>query len=297
MSTVNERDVLRRALHLADGIQPRADGLQLIQARLSPPRPVAVAWAEAAWTDARMRGPAELRRFLEWLLSVARLAWDRFGPQSVASGGRTSRTLSWLRPAAALGVTVFIVAAGAYVAFSAQQAIFPAGSNSTHPTGGGGGGNTHGGASGTNTRSQSSVGSVGSAGSKTKPGSCVTPKPSRGAPSASTSSGQTPGTSPAASPSGSSSASPTPTVSDSPSPGASTTPTAGVANAAMAPTGAGPTEAVASLAKSAVLTRISVVRPSPTPCATKKPARNQLGATLHPSAHPAVIGFGKLNGS
>jgi hypothetical protein len=296
MSTVNERDVLRRALHLADGIDPRADGLQRIQARLSPPRPVTVAWAEAAWTDVRMRGPAELRRFLEWLLSVARLAWDRFGPQSMSSGGRTSRTFGWLRPAAALGVTVFIVAAGAYVAFSAQQAIFPAGSNSTHSTGGGGGGSTNGGG-GNNTRSQSSVGSVGSTGSKTKPGSCVTSKPSRGAPSASTSSGQTPGTSPTPSPSTSSSASPTPTVSDSSSPGASSTPTAGAANAAMAPTVAGTTPPVASLAKSAVLARISVVRPSPTPCATNKPARNQLGATLHPSAHPAVISFGKLNGS
>ena len=132
MSTLSEREAaLRRALHAAaDAFEPGSDGLQRIQARLGRPRPVAVAWAEAAWLDLRLWAPAGLQAVLDRLASGARLAWQRFGPTPRRSGHRAARPLGWLRPLAALGVTVFIVAAGAYVAIDAQQAIFPSSSRS-----------------------------------------------------------------------------------------------------------------------------------------------------------------------
>jgi len=72
MSTLNEREaILRRALHAAaDAIEPRDDGLEHIRARLRRPRPLALAWAEAAWTDVRLRAPAGLDSWRERLLSV-----------------------------------------------------------------------------------------------------------------------------------------------------------------------------------------------------------------------------------
>ncbi len=138
MSTLSEREAaLRRALHAAaDAFEPGSDGLQRIQARLGRPRPVAVAWAEAAWLDLRLWAPAGLQAVLDRLASGARLAWQRFGPTPRRSGHRAARPLGWLRPLAALGVTVFIVAAGAYVAIDAQQAIFPSSSRSAGSPGG-----------------------------------------------------------------------------------------------------------------------------------------------------------------
>src|SRR5271165_515446 len=123
MSTQNEREaLLRRALHsAADAIEPQADGLQRIQARLQRPRPLPLAWAESVWTDVRLRAPAVLQAWLERLRGATTLAWQRFGPTRGMSGSRASRTLGWLRPLAALGVTVFIVAAGAYVAIDADR--------------------------------------------------------------------------------------------------------------------------------------------------------------------------------
>ncbi|HEY2313757.1 MAG TPA: hypothetical protein VGH96_09100, partial [Streptosporangiaceae bacterium] len=107
MSTLNEREaILRRALHAAaETVEPRFDGLERIQARLGRPRPVAVAWAEAAWTDLRLRAQPGLQRGLEWLASAIRLAYDRFGPTPGRPGSRAARTLVWVRPLAALGVT------------------------------------------------------------------------------------------------------------------------------------------------------------------------------------------------
>ena len=56
MSTLNEREAaLRRALHAAaDAFEPGSDGLQRIQSRLGRPRPIAVAWADAAWLELRL---------------------------------------------------------------------------------------------------------------------------------------------------------------------------------------------------------------------------------------------------
>ena len=59
MSTPNEREAaLRRALlAAAEQVEPAGDGLQLIQARLRTPRPLAIAWLEGLWTDLAARLP------------------------------------------------------------------------------------------------------------------------------------------------------------------------------------------------------------------------------------------------
>jgi hypothetical protein len=163
MSTLNEREAaLRRALHAAaDAFEPGSDGLQRIQSRLGRPRPIAVAWADAAWLDLRLWATAGLDAVLDLIGRGRRLAWQRFGPTQRRSGHRASRSFGWLRPLAALGVTVFIVAAGAYVAFDAQQAIFPSSSRSAGSAGGssGSGGNANGGPGSTESHTQSTFGS------------------------------------------------------------------------------------------------------------------------------------------
>src|SRR5580704_1935632 len=205
MSTLNEREAaLRRALHAAaDAFEPGSDGLQRIQSRLGRPRPIAVAWADAAWLDLRLWATAGLDAVLDLLGRGRRLAWQRFGPTQQRSGHRASRSFGWLRPLAALGVTVVIVAAGAYVAFDAQQAIFPSSSRSAGSPGGGSGagGNANGGSGSTESHTQSPLGSgpVGASSSATDAGSGPTLAPTL-APS-STASAPAGSTSPAAGPS------------------------------------------------------------------------------------------------
>src|SRR5258708_11533095 len=55
-----EEEILRRALHAAaDRIEPAPDGLERVRARLSKPRPLAVAWLMVCWTGVAQ--PALLR--------------------------------------------------------------------------------------------------------------------------------------------------------------------------------------------------------------------------------------------
>jgi hypothetical protein len=161
MSTFTDREeFLRRALRAAvDGIEPGADGLQRIQGRLGRPRPLALAWAEAAWTDILLRAPGGFQSAQEWVVRVAQLVWERFGPTTRTGGGRAARTMRWIRPLAALGVSVSIVAVGTYVALDAQQAIFPSTASSAQSSGGqpGSGGGVGGGAGSATTKSHSPV--------------------------------------------------------------------------------------------------------------------------------------------
>jgi hypothetical protein len=290
MSNLNEHEIiLRRALRAAaDGIEPRADGLERIRARLRPPRPLALVWAEAVWTAVQMRGADALQVALEWLRSVINLAWERFGPTSRTTDGRASRSLGWLRPAVALGMTVFIVAAGAYVAIDAQQAIFP--SSSTGSTGGAGsGGGSHGKHGGTGARSHSTLGSPGSG----TPAPKTTCRPAR-SPSAGASASTGPASSPAASPSGSSSSSsPSPSPTDSSSPNPSATLTGQTVLSTEGATGASALSTAGGLSRSAILTRAVVATATLPPC-TKKSTRRS-SPTTQPNATPAVIGFGKLD--
>jgi hypothetical protein len=294
MSTVNEREMLRRALQLADGIEPRADGLQRIHAKLRPPRPLAVAWADGAWTYLRMRVPAAFEAFVEVLRNLAGLAWERFGPSRGASAGRASRTLGWLRPAAALGVTVFIVAAGTYFAINTQQGISPSASNAVRSGSGTGAGGGQGSGSGASAQGRSTLGSGSSARPTTSP-TCLPSKSSTAAPAASGQTGQIQGTSPSASPTDTSSgASPSPSVPDSstPTPGASNTGQTGMStNGTDIPAVGSSSAAVATLTSRSVLARSSA-KPSSLPTCSKK----------HPVSHnspgptPAVFSYGRLDG-
>src|SRR5271166_6081886 len=289
MSTLNEREaLLRRALHAAaDAIEPQGDGLQRIQARLRRPRPLPLAWAEAVWTDVRLRAPAILQSWLQRLLGAFGLAWERFGPTR-RSGGRGSRTLGWLRPVAALGVTVFVVAAGAYVAIDAQQAIFPSASSSSHSTGGGGaGGGSSTGSSGPNALSQSSL-APGLSRPPARSTRCKATKPAT-SPSASGSIAQIQSPSSSASPSDTVSPSPSPSITDTSSP--STAASGQATTAPIAPVS--PSPGMAGAAQTSVLIPAATV--SPPPCGKKKPVRHNPVIQANALLTPAAISVGRLN--
>src|SRR5258708_38177473 len=83
-----EEEILRRALHAAaDRIEPAPDGLERIRARLSKPRPLAVAWLMAGWTGVAQ--PALLRMEPAVASLFERLgAWLRLGIKSPGAGGQ-----------------------------------------------------------------------------------------------------------------------------------------------------------------------------------------------------------------
>jgi hypothetical protein len=288
MSTLNDREaVLRRALHAAaDAIEPEFDGLDRIQARLGRPRPVAVAWVEAAWTDLRLRAPSGLQSAIEWLASAFRLAWERFGPTPGRTGSRASRTLGWLRPAAALGVTVAIVAGGAYFAIGAQQAIFSIGQNSVHSPGGtsGGGAGGTGGPGSTSVHSHSPFAIIPPSASPTckggKPASSASPSSPIGTISPTSSA------SPSTSPSGT--GSPSPSASDTSSPNPSSSVTGATGSSTSAPM-AGATASVSAQASQkpsarAAGSRSPAAKASPSPCTSKRPTRRNPGPVVSPNA-------------
>jgi hypothetical protein len=291
VSTRNEREMLRQALQLADRIEPTGDGLQRIQARLRPPRPLPIAWAEGAWTFLRMRIPAALEAFIELLRGMASLAWERFGPNRGTSAGR-SRTFGWLRPAAALGVTVFIVAAGTYFAINTQQGISPSASNAVHSAGGGGGaGGSQGNRGGTNAQGRSTLG-VGHSRRPTAKPTCRPAKPAGGAPSASGSGGQIQGASPSASPTDTVSPSPTATGSSTPTPGATSTGQTSMSTSGTDVPAIGSTSpAVAALLTSQSISARSSAASSLPICGKKHPVKHNT-----PGPTTAVFSYGKLDG-
>ena len=247
MSTPNEREAaLRRALlAAAEQVEPAGDGLQLIQARLRTPRPLAIAWLEGLWTDLAARLPGVVQTAFAAVASGLRFAWDRFTPASAP--GEKARPASWLRPLAAMTVAVFVVATGAYVALSGSALNGSPSSHFGNGTNGGGGagggssssrsGGTGGGVQGTGTPGP---GSSSPAGIVTNgPGCSASPsissfKAPSSTPSVSVSTSSSPSTSPT----------PTPTTS-SPSPTSTTS---------SAPTGPGTSEAPAGNSSSAATT-------------------------------------------
>ena len=218
MSTPSEREAaLRRALlSAAEQIEPAPGGLERIQARLGRPRPLPVAWLEAAWTVLTMRSPDVIEAVRRRLAMVLGLAWERFGPRSASGPGPGSR-LRWLRPLVAMSVAVFVIGSGIYIGLASPAAIFNTngvtingGDGGTHPGGAGhsGHGATYG--NGSLPASPAPNSSGGSA-------ACKKPRPRyESAPSTSPSP-----TSPATSPSQSTSPSPSPSDSASPNPSSS----------------------------------------------------------------------------
>ena len=105
--TQRDRDldeILRRALHAAAGsVQPADDGLDRIQARLTTPRPLLVAWVIAAWAAVARRTAGALASVSTWRQSVP----------GAARGPGHARPSPWrLRPTAVLAMAAFVVAAG-----------------------------------------------------------------------------------------------------------------------------------------------------------------------------------------
>ncbi|HEU5420620.1 MAG TPA: hypothetical protein VFV41_23235 [Streptosporangiaceae bacterium] len=115
-------DVLRQALHAAaESIEPSADGLERIRARTGRPHALSLATA-AAWCSgiairlASWAGPV--------IAAAADFFWtavDRFRPGAGPEHARVR--YGWLRPVAAMGTAIFVVAAGAFAVMTLPGAI------------------------------------------------------------------------------------------------------------------------------------------------------------------------------
>jgi len=252
-------EVLRRALRAAaDSVEPSADGLERIRARLSG-RPLMSFASASAWcSDAALRFATWAAPFIDSALNAFWSVIDRFKPGGVFSG-RTGRRLGWLRPFAAMGTAIFVVAAGAFAIMTLPQDISSSGSTFTifpwtqHSGPKGGSGKS--GVAGSGSYFQGSASSPGSSGGSSlaspSPSPCTSPKaPATG------SATPTPTMSASTAPSAPSSSSPpasipptvnpttptvTPTVSDSatPNPGSATTPNPSASPASTGNTAAG----------------------------------------------------------
>jgi hypothetical protein len=203
--------VLRSALRLAgDSVEPSADGLERIRAKISarqpPPQP---AWMSAAPVVALLALLRRLDPALIWLRYALGIVADRFKPDPDRAG-----RLGWLRPAAALATGLFVVASASWTITALPQII----ANTTNGRHFQPGGTTNVSAgpipSGTHTRS-----SVGATIGPTVPGS---PSPSPSCTSSSPAHSKSPSPSPSGSASPSPSTSPSPSSSPSPSPSGTT---------------------------------------------------------------------------
>lgn len=294
MSTTREREAaLRRALRTAaDQVEPAPGGLERIQARLGRPRPLPVAWLEAAWTELAMRIPLILAAVARQARDVLWLVRDRFGP--VPARGAGSRRLSWLRPLAAMTVAVFVLGAGAYIGLDRPALIFPTNSSSLGPPEQGASHSAGAGASGRRTTLGKGSRAAGSTAPAASPSSgCLrlyrsaTPSPS-GTPIQPPS----PPPTPTPTPSTSGSPSPSPSASTSPSSTSSAPPTAGssaTTPAAGQLSGARNGAAQVTDARAASLT--AKTSPARSRCRTGARKRRR-----HTSASPAVTGAALITG-
>ncbi len=218
-------DALSRALHSAvDAVQPAADGLERIRARLGTPRPLPVAWATHAPRAAARLAAGRL----DWLLEAIRPVLGPLLPvlarlrPAQPDLGRVQRRYGWLRPAAAMATIVAVVAMGALALKELPQAISP--NSYTHTLGPGHHGGHPGGPAVTGSGSQLSPGATSSGSASGRSHGTASPScpPSASAPASPTPS---PSTSVSPSPTTSPTVSPTPTPSSSVSPSPTPTPT------------------------------------------------------------------------
>jgi hypothetical protein len=311
MNTPSEREAaLRRALlSAAEQIEPSPGGLERIQARLGRPRPMAVAWLEAAWTDLVMRAPViidAVRRHAGAVRrhagSVLRLVVERFGP-GVRPGVGPKR-LSRLRPLAAMSVAVFVLGAGIYVALASPAAIFQTGGGS--PAGPLSGGSSHPGGSGpSGTSTTLSNGSRSASSAAANPSASSSPACAKGlkrysAPTAP--GGQSISPIPPVSSSPPVSPSPTTAGSTTPSTGGSTSPASG--DTAASPAVADQTSAAGAMSKKSIESAdpVSSARAkdlpgnnSPKyPCGSGKSAHKRHGNASAAAASPDAAGNGQL---
>lgn len=157
---LDHEERLRRALRAAaDSVEPAADGLGRIRARLTPPRPMIAAWMVSGTEPAALR----LRLAVTWLRLRLGLAHGRIGPAvsrtrpalgwlttaftgiRPASGEPRTRA-AWLRAAGAMAAFVVIIGSGALAIGQLRQTVAPAGSvaaaghDRAHPSARGAGG-------------------------------------------------------------------------------------------------------------------------------------------------------------
>src|SRR5450755_3996383 len=107
-------EILRRALHsAADLVEPSADGLERIRARLTTPRPAFLAWVIVGYSEAVRPVLGGLQPLVAWLQAALGPVIERFRPAR-PDVAHPQRRYAWLRPAAAMGTAVFVVAMGAF---------------------------------------------------------------------------------------------------------------------------------------------------------------------------------------
>ena len=228
-------DVLRRALlTAADSIDPAADGLDRIRAKISVRRRAgfSLRMADLARAGSARIGGTQLRYLRPvgvWILVALSAVGDRFRPHPNSSG-----RYGWLRPAAALATGIFVVVAGSWAASTLPQAVAPTADQGTGP-----------GAlrvSPPSTRPAKSSGHPGTVPGSTGPSRSASGSPSCG-PDTSRG-GMSPPLSPSTSPTPSPSSSPTPSSSPSPSQSTSGSPTSSPSPSSSAsdisPSGPGP---------------------------------------------------------
>ena len=140
--TLDHEERLRRALRAAaDSVEPAADGLGRIRARLTPPRPVIAAWMVSGTEPAALR----LRLAVTWLRLRLGLAHGRIGPVAgrarpalgriraaftgiVPARSEPRARAAWLRPVGAMAAFVLIIGSGALAIARLQQTAAPIGS-------------------------------------------------------------------------------------------------------------------------------------------------------------------------
>ncbi len=112
--------VLRRALHAAaDGIEPEANGLERIRARLTMPAPLPVAWLNAGYADVSGLTMGWLQTLGEWLRAVT----SRFrGRRGRAAGTALTARRAVPAPRPALGASTAAAAVRAGKARRLRQA-------------------------------------------------------------------------------------------------------------------------------------------------------------------------------
>ena len=307
MSTLNRDfdDVLRRALHAAaETVEPSPDGLERIRARMSTPPALsfasAVAWChEAASMFAAWAAPL-IRTALDAFWSVI----DRFRPATPAPGESGPR-YAWIRPVAAMGTAIFVVAAGAFAILTLPHAISANNRSAfsswpwTHtgaPRGGGNGG-LSGHSSSKITGSTAPSGSAGVSTPVTSPASsqCSSLGTSRtgsqgSTPPILTQSSSPPAidSSPPVSTTPTTTPTPTPTPTATPDPGAANTPTPTTSSQAATDQTATASESQSPQDAAIVPTATPTASSSVSPCATKKKKTSQRAASSGLSAFGAL---------
>lgn len=121
---------LRRALiAAAESVEPRADGLDRIRAKVSAGRHrMPQRWSPAALVRADRMPLRQLAMAAAALRPILDLVVDRFRPNP-GGGGR----YGWLRPAAAVATGLFVVVAGSWAVTDLPQVIAPTANSGSGP--------------------------------------------------------------------------------------------------------------------------------------------------------------------